>query len=79
MVRAKFRCVEKRSSVSNYGSGPKPVEQEAVVLQPVAGPGNEEWSKYTPSGKLEMVITNPAAVSQFAVGQDYILTFEPAE
>lgn len=38
--------------------------------------GNQDWSKYTPSGKLEMTITNPGAVEQFDVGAVYEMTFE---
>lgn len=40
--------------------------------------GNGDWSKYTPSGKLAMTITNPAAAEQFEIGEVYELTFEKA-
>lgn len=78
MVRAKMRCVEKtqRTSASNYGD-PKPVDTEEIVLRPCTGPGNEEWSKWTPSGEVKMTITNPAAVEQFVVGEDYFVDFTP--
>jgi hypothetical protein len=38
--------------------------------------GNEDWSKYTPSGELSMTVTNPAAIEQFEPGAVYRLTFE---
>lgn len=50
-----------------------------IEMQPVYGEGNEDWSKYTPSGKLEMTVTNPAAIDQFELGGEYLLTFERAE
>lgn len=52
-----------------------------VTLQPVyAGDdgSNSDWSKYTPSGKIEMCITNPKAIDQFELGGEYIVTFDPA-
>lgn len=37
---------------------------------------NYTWSKYTPSGRIEMNITNPAAYDQFEIGKEYLVTFE---
>ena len=50
-----------------------------MKLQALAGPGNEEWSKWTPSGELSMSITNPAAIAEFEVGKDYYLDFTPCD
>lgn len=67
MVRAKFRCVG-----SNEG---------VVTLYPVMG-GSEEnntfW-KYTPSGQITMMITNPEAINQFEAGKEYYVDFTAAE
>lgn len=37
---------------------------------------NKDWSKYTPSGEIKMMITNPGAIDQFEIGGVYKLTFE---
>lgn len=73
-----MRCVEKvqRTSSSAYGP-PAPVDSEAVELVPVNGKGNEDWSRWTPSGSLKLTITNPEAVKQFEVGKDYFVDFTP--
>lgn len=49
-----------------------------ITLIPVwnDGKGNESWSKATPSGKIELNVTNPAAIEQFTLGSEYELTFE---
>ena len=39
---------------------------------------NEQWSKWTPSGDIQIYVTNPAAFEQFEQGRSYLLTFEPA-
>lgn len=39
----------------------------------------ESWSKYTPNGKLEMTITNPAAMKNLGVGKDYYLDLTPVD
>jgi hypothetical protein len=53
--------------------------QHTVVLAPVSrGEENKNWSKYTPSGKIEMNILNEVAASQFVLGEEYLLTFEHA-
>lgn len=72
MVTAKFRCTSKATVQSEGASEPTVV----VKFYPAHGKGNEEWSKWTPSGNLEMYITNPGAHSQFTPGKEYLLTFE---
>lgn len=80
-VRAKF-FVSEIKHLATPGS-----EQTAqVVLSPVYGSygdgkdeENKQWSKYTPCGKIEMTITNPAAVAAFEVGQPYFVDFTPAK
>ncbi len=62
-VRAKFKC---------YGSDP---QTGLVTFQAVTGEGNETWSKWTPSGQIQMSITNSEALKQFEVGKDYLVTF----
>lgn len=52
-------------------------DQPTVELSAVAGsPGNESWSSATPSGRLEMTISNPDAAEQFELGEHYLLRFE---
>lgn len=71
MVRAKFVC----QAVTNFVG-----RQAKVTLTPVTG-GSEEnksfWA-YTPSGQIEMTITNPDAVDHFQPGQEYYVDFSPA-
>ena len=69
-VIAKFKCY----SVTDYGTGQKEINFQAVTT----GPGNESWSKWTPSGILKMMVTNPDALSQFEPGKEYYLTFAVA-
>jgi len=70
-VRAKVR-VESLALYGDVGTG-------NVKLVPVtSGPGNESWSKYTPSGAIELGITNPAAFTQFTLGQEFYVDFTPA-
>lgn len=74
-VRAKFYV----QSV-NHVHQPNPGQTCAVVkLAAVYGEENQDWSKYTPQGTVEMTITNPAAVEAFALGASYILEFTPVE
>ena len=70
MVTAKFKVHQ----VSDFGG------YRQVHLSPVYSPdkssANYSWSQATPSGKLEMTITNPAAYEQFEVGKTFLMTFE---
>lgn len=42
-------------------------------------PENKTWSKWTPSGTLEMNVTNPDAIAQFKQGEEVFLTLESAK
>ncbi len=70
MVTAKFRV----SNVNDYGSY-RQVHLSPVYSSDKTSP-NYSWSVATPSGKLEMTITNPAAYEQFAVGKTFLMTFQ---
>lgn len=54
-----------------------------IFMEPVYSPDptspNYSWSKWTPSGELRMVVTNPDAYSQLELGKSYLLTFTEAE
>lgn len=60
-----------------------PTEYRQITLRPVYSPDpaspNYSWSKWTPSGQLDMTITNPAAFHQFRLGATFLLTFEEVE
>lgn len=68
-VKAKFR-------VHNI-SGSK------VSLSPVysSDPNSENysWSQATPSGLIEMHITNQAALDAFEANKEYLIIFEPVD
>jgi len=73
MVRAKFYVVSKTITDAE-GCG-------SVKLQPVVGdsPENKEWSKWTPSGVIEISTINPRAMELFEVGKAYTVDFTPAD
>lgn len=78
-VRAKFYVSEVKHQATP-GSDPC----ATIVMAPVFGTYgdgkvNESWSRYTPSGKLEMTVTNPAAIEKFEVGRAYFVDFTPAD
>jgi hypothetical protein len=73
-VKAKFYV----SSVAEqaHSPGQRPPDSKVVRLAAATGQGNEQWSRWTPSGTIEMTINNPAAYEQFQVGQYVEITFE---
>lgn len=82
MVRAKMKCVEIATRESNrYDPDTRktiPGTNEVVKLTAVSDDANKNWSQYTPSGSIELAITNPDAVRQFTVGGYYYVDFSPA-
>lgn len=70
-VRAKFRC----SSVKQHeNSTAKSYEFYAACADEVEE--NQRYHKYTPSGRLEIMVDNPAV--SFELGKHYYLDFTPA-
>lgn len=72
-VRAKFfvRAIEMYAQPPETGT----VKLVAVVNN---SDDNKSWSKYTPSGSIEMHITNPEAFKQFQIGTEVFVDFSPA-
>lgn len=51
-------------------------EGQSVFLSPVCrGIENREWASATPAGSMSMWISNPAALEQFVVGEEYEAVF----
>ena len=77
-VRAKFKCW-----AVTHGNDPNPNSFCArVQFMAAYDDGNEDnksWSKYTPSGSLDMYVTNPAAIEAFEPGKYYYLAITPAD
>jgi hypothetical protein len=78
-VRAKFFVEDIRHS-----DIPGTEQYASITMRPVFGTYgdgevNKTWSKYTPSGQLQITITNPAAIDAFEKGKAYYLDFTPAD
>ena len=76
-VRAKFYVQEVRFVHQQDPNACCAIVKLAAVYG--NGKGNEDWSKWTPQGSVEMTITNPDAVAAFELGASYFLEFTPAE
>lgn len=83
--RAKCRItgVHQMSSLHKNPDGKTPVETVQVTLQPVYGGGdddaNKQWSKWTPSGQLQLSITNPLIFPELVPGRTFYVDFTPTE
>jgi hypothetical protein len=77
-IRCKFYCSEV-AKVAHYGGGN--VDQERVKLIAVTAdtPENKAWSKWTPSGSFEVLITNPEAIGKIEVGKSYFIDLTIAD
>jgi hypothetical protein len=75
-VRAKFKVTEVKQIV---GIGVADTHTASIVTMTAAhGAGNQTWSKWTPSGSLNMHITNPEALNQLKLGSYFYLDFTEA-
>ncbi len=79
-IRAKFIC--KSVDRSHWGNNPdgKGRFGETVTMEPVmdGSPENKAFWEASPSGKLQMTISNPAAHGQLIPGVEYYLDFTEA-
>lgn len=73
-VRGKFRVTEITRNYWNADAAQ--VKLEAVYTN---SPEDNTYSAATPSGKIEMSITNPSAIEHFAIGKSLYVDFTLAE
>lgn len=74
MVRGKFKLTEIHQSAW-AGDG------RTLIFQAQYDPDSPEDQKYaqfTPTGRIEMHVDNPAALQQFELGKAYYVDFTPA-
>jgi len=77
-TRAKFVVQEVRNHAENH----QLVILQAVTDKPFDAAGKSEdndFARWTPSGTLDITITNPDLVGKFVAGQKYYLDVIPAE
>lgn len=81
-MRAKMRIAD----INPYPKDGTPT-QETLVFYAVARSGsypedgsdeNNTYAKFSPSGRLELTVANPALIGKFAVGEEYYLDFTKA-
>jgi hypothetical protein len=72
----KTRCKFQVEKVTTYSGN-----YEQVTLNAVYGGSaeNVSFASATPSGKLEITVTNPNVIGQFKPGESYYLDLIPAE
>lgn len=79
-VRARMRVVARNEK--NWSIGKKvdavEVKLQAVYSEDQASP-NYSFSQATPQGEVSMMITNPVAFEQFAIGQTFDIDFTPVD
>lgn len=79
VIRAKFYVTQKETTANAPG---QVVKQGKVVLGPVYSNDphseNKAFWDATPSGKIEMWITNKSAYEGFELGQTYYVDFTEA-
>ncbi len=71
-VRAKFRC----SLVDEAYPGTNNVELDAEYSE---SPEDNQFSEATPSGRMEMLVSNPAVEGFFKPGKSYYLDITEVE
>lgn len=72
-IRAKFTVC---SITQHYWNK----DARTIKLQPMYDtsiPEDQRFEKATPSGSLEMTVTNPAALDQLALGETFYVDFTP--
>ena len=74
MVRAKLTVIA--ITEHNYGNG-KTVKLGCAYDPEI--PEDQRFCEATPSGSMELYVTNQAALDQFKIGQSFYVDFTPIE
>jgi hypothetical protein len=77
MIKARFYV----SKVVKQNHGGTENTTTVELQAAIAGEKNQDWAKWTPSGKIEMTVTNPFAEAWFdeRVGKVVALTFNDVD
>jgi hypothetical protein len=78
-VQAKVRCIGNNTPQWAAESDTMRIARFTSVYDANPDHPNFKWSQATPSGYLELTITNPDAFNQFEMNKEYLVTFEPVE
>lgn len=79
-VEATLRLKMLVESVGQQTDNEGNLVQENITLNAVHGKEgtvNNQWSKWTPSGRLAFSVTNPAAFGKAVIGQFYFVDLIP--
>lgn len=79
VLRAKFRVTSVTRSIDADGNASQEVVKLSAVYSSDPESENAKWSKWTPSGSLEMTINNPNAFGTLSNGHEFYIDFTPAE
>lgn len=74
-VRAKFRV---ESKVVNEGGDEAGTGAVTLVAVTSGSKENDDFFRYTPSGRLQMGLVNVAALAQFEIGDEFYIDFTKA-
>lgn len=74
-VKCVFQCTGKKPQGDHEGA-PIGVTLEARYGDPGGNKFINDFSRYTPCGRMEMTVDNPPAAEQFEVGGYYVITLE---
>jgi len=77
MTQPALRCKVRVGEVTRRMDHEGNVGSESVTLYPVTSGSeeNKQWSKATPSGKLELQITNPDAYGKLVSAREFYVDF----
>jgi len=76
-VQAKVRCIANTPPQWAMENDTMRIARFTPVHDSDPAHPNFEWSEATPSGYLELTITNRAAFERFEVNKEYMVTFAP--
>lgn len=69
-ILARLQCAHVTRGVNS--------ETPALAAVTATSEENKTWSQHTPSGRLELQITNPSAFGFFEPGEEYVVIIEKA-
>lgn len=80
-VAARFWVQSVKKTAASNNEVSREVILAPVIRQGAGGDGNVQWSKYTPSGEIRMVVTNDDAGEWFdgRIGKDVAISFSDPE